>query len=274
VDRVDKNNQSALNEFKPGLGGIITNTARPGFSTDRPATYDKTIQPSKTSNTKFSWEYWTWKENNKYDGEFKKQSGKDQMHIAIIMTPENESGLRTYTSGAYGIHNYTTRSGYGLSLHRLYSDLNNGTSPYKYEWPVNKSHITMNSITGKPEVIMTFPEFNYTSTYKSGNGSVQDYVTITASPAGSYYSLRLPEYADYTSDDINDKYAHYTPMWLPDGAYKPVTHISGMWTPIGELRATVQQGQYKDARDMDYYGIYTNEVVIKGSLYDDLYNNP
>lgn len=274
VDRVDKNNQSALNEFKPGLGGIVTNTARPGFSTDRPATYDKTIQPSKTSNTKFSWEYWTWKENNKYDGEFKKQSGKDQMHIAIIMTPENESGLRTYTSGAYGIHNYTTRSGYGLSLHRLYSDLNNGTNPYKYEWPVNKSHITMNSITGKPEVIMTFPEFNYTSTYKSGNGSVQDYVTITASPAGSYYSLRLPEYADYTSDDINDKYAHYTPMWLPDGAYKPVTHISGMWTPIGELRATVQQGQYKDARDMDYYGIYTNEVVIKGSLYDDLYNNP
>ena len=132
----------------------------------------------------------------------------------------------------------------------------------------------MESTVGTLEALMTFPEFNYSSKYVAANGAVQEYIKLTAANAGAYYSLTMPQYADYETDDYNDQFAHYTPMWLPDGEYKPVTHVSGIWTPIGELRATVQQGQYTSETDMHKFGVYTNEVIIKGSLYDDLYNNP
>jgi hypothetical protein len=279
VDKDSTNNQSSLNGFKPNTYSSVVNTARPGYSTDRPSSYDKTIKPSGTSNTAFYWEYWTWTENSGYNGKFTKQSGSDKMNIVIMLTPENESGLRTYTTGAFGMHNYTTRSGYGLSMHRVYDDLSgvykNGAECMSNKaWAVNKSHITLNSNVGTLEALMTFPEFNYDSTYRAANGAVQNYIKLTAANAGSYYSLTMPQYADYETDDYNDQFAHYTPMWLPNGEYIPVTHISGVWTPIGELRATVQQGQYTSASDMHKYGVYTNEVVIKGSLFDDLYNNP
>jgi hypothetical protein len=279
VDKDSTNNQSSLNGFKPNTYSSVVNTARPGYSTDRPSSYDKTIKPSGTSNTAFYWEYWTWTENSGYNGKFTKQSGSDKMNIVIMLTPENESGLRTYTTGAFGMHNYTTRSGYGLSMHRVYDDLSgvykNGAECMSNKaWAVNKSHITLNSNVGTLEALMTFPEFNYDSTYRAANGAVQNYIKLTAANAGSYYSLTMPQYTDYETDDYNDQFAHYTPMWLPNGEYIPVTHISGVWTPIGELRATVQQGQYTNANDMHKYGVYTNEVVIKGSLFDDLYNNP
>lgn len=279
VDKDTTNNQSSLNSFKPNTYSSVVNTARPGYSTDRPSYYDKDIAPSGTSNTAFYWEYWTWNENSGYNGTFSKQSGKDKMNIVIMLTPENESGLRTYTTGAFGMHNYTTRSGYGLSMHRVYNDLsgvykNGAESMSNKAWAVNKSHITVNSTVGTLEALMTFPEFNYGSTYKQANGAIQDYIKLTAANAGTYYSLTMPQYSDYETDDYNDQFAHYTPMWLPNGEYIPVTHISGVWTPIGELRATVQQGQYTNANDMHKYGVYTNEVIIKGSLFDDLYNNP
>ena len=152
-------------------------------------------------------------------------------------------------------------------MHRVYNDLT-------ASWPVNKSHLTVKSTVGTLEALMTFPEFNYNSAYKSANGTVQEYVKLTAANAGTYYSLTMPQYTDYETDDYNDQFAHYTPMWLPNGEYIPVTHISGLWTPIGELRATVQQGQYTDLSNMQKFGIYTNEIIIKGSLFDDLYNNP
>ena len=267
VDSDSTNNTSSLNSFKPNTYSAVVNTARPGYSTDRPSSYDKDIDPMSTSNTAFNWEYWTWNEKNGYNGVFSKQTGSDKMNIVIMLTPENESGLRTYTTGALGMHNYTTRSGYGLSMHRVYNDLT-------ASWPVNKSHLTVKSTVGTLEALMTFPEFNYNSTYKSANGTVQEYVKLTAANAGSYYSLTMPQYTDYETDDYNDQFAHYTPMWLPNGEYIPVTHISGLWTPIGELRATVQQGQYTDLSNMQKFGIYTNEIIIKGSLFDDLYNNP
>ena len=76
------------------------------------------------------------------------------------------------------------------------------------------------------------------------------------------------------SSDVNDKFAHYTPMWLPDGQYTPVTYISGLWTPLGELTATVQQGQYSNSTtDMNRLHIWSNAIILDGSLYDDLYGN-
>ncbi len=283
VDKNSSNNQSSLNSFYPGAYSVVCNTNRPDRfdeGTTRPGTFNPNTTPMNTSNTAFYWEYWTWNENSGYNGKFELKTGNDKMNVVIILTPENASGLRSYTTGAFNIHNYTTRSGYGLSMHRVYDDL---TGKYKSgaewmagaNWPVNKSHITMESTVGTLEALMTFPEFNFSSKYITGEPiDKQEYLKLTVANAGTYYSLTMPQYADYETDDYNDQFAHYTPVWLPDGEYKPVTHISGIWTPIGELRATVQQGQYTTETDMHKFGVYTNEVIIKGSLYDDLYNNP
>lgn len=276
VDKDARNNKSSLNSFKPNTYSSVVNTARPGYSTNRPSDYNKNADVLPTSNTAFNWEYWVWNERQGHNGTFDSNlsttaidpvRGSDKMNIVILLTPENASGLRTYTKGAFGFHNYTTRSGYGLSMHRTYDDMTG-------EWATKKSHITLTSNVGTLEALMMFPEFNYKDTYDTSAGTTQKYKKLTVANAGTYYSLTMPQYKDYETDDINDQFAHYTPMWLPNGEYKPVTHISGMWTPIGELRATIQQGQYTSVNDMNKYGIYTNKVIIKGSLYDDLYNNP
>lgn len=275
VDKDARNNKSSLNSFKPNTYSSIVNTARPGYSTSRPSDY-KDTSALPTSNTAFAWEYWVWNERKGYNGTFDSDlstpdidpvRGSDKMNVVILLTPENSSGLRTYTQGAFGFHNYTTRSGYGLSMHRTYDDMTG-------KWAAKKSHITLSSNVGTLEALMMLPEFNYNDTYNTSAGATQKYKKLTVANAGTYYSLTMPQYKDYETDDFNDQFAHYTPMWLPNGEYKPVTHISGMWTPIGELRATIQQGQYTSVNDMNKYGIYTNEVIIKGSLYDDLYNNP
>lgn len=276
VDKDSRNNSSSLNSFQPDNYSVIVNTARPGYSTNQPSDYNKNKAALSTSNTAFKWEYWKWNERQGYNGTFDSNlntdaidpvRGSDKMNIVILLTPENASGLRTYTTGAFNFHNYTTRSGYGLSMHRVYNDMTGS-------WDAQKSHITLNSNIGTLEALMMLPEFNYDSTYKTASGATQNYKKLTVANAGTYYSLTMPQYTDYATDDYNDQFAHYTPMWFPNGEYKPVTHISGMWTPIGELRATVQQGQYTSVNDMNKYGVYTNEVIIKGSLYDDLYNNP
>jgi hypothetical protein len=57
-------------------------------------------------------------------------------------------------------------------------------------------------------------------------------------------------------------------MWFADGAYTPVTYLGGLWSPVGELTATVQQGQITDATEMAKYGIFTNRYWISDCLYN------
>lgn len=255
-------NVSSLIPFKLDNNVKIANTARPDYSLNRPSDYNKNTKPDTTSTTVYSWEQWKWE-----DGKYVKVSSNDQLNITLILKPENENGLRTYTVGAFGMHNYTTRSGYGLSIHSQFSDLN---LPYQ----TSNVH-TNNTLDGSLFAVMTFPEFNYSSKYISANGtSEQEYTTLNVSPIAGQnaYRLSIPRTDDYSMDE-NDKVAHYTPMWLPDGKYTPVTHFGGLWTPLGEMTATVQQGQYTSETDMNKFKIYTNYVIIDGSMYDDLYPN-
>lgn len=264
VDANENDNVSSLNPFKPNQYVRIANTARPDYSLNRPSDYDKNKKPSTTSTSVYSWEQWKWE-----NGEYVKASSDDQLNITLILKPENENGLRTYTVGAFGMHNYTTRSGYGLSIHSTFSDLN---------LPNQMSNVnTNNASAGTLFGLMTFPEFNYSSQYISSNSIFnQDYTTLEITPevvnGKTLYRLRMQD-CGIISSDPNDSLAHYTPMWLPDGKYVPVTYFGGLWTPLGEMTATVQQGQYTTEAEMNTFKIYTNHVTIDGSMYDDLYPN-
>ncbi len=128
----------------------------------------------------------------------------------------------------------------------------------------------MEGVVGEPYAVMTFPEFNYAMQSGQPNASVDcPYVALEASMMITQtHHLFFPTYYDYSSNDPNDAQAHYTPMWLPDGEYTPVTHIGGVWSPIGEMTAVVTQGQCNPA-----VGLYSNKIIIKGSMYDDMYPN-
>jgi hypothetical protein len=225
-------------------------------------------------NTAFHWEYWTY-ENHAFK---RNTSGNSFLDITILLKPENSSGLRTYTSqNPYGFHDYTTRSGYGLSLHTPYASTCTHTDKggQKHNTNYMKSQITFKSdltynLVGTLDAYMIFPEYNYKS-YDSKNEFVSSthkvlyHKIVIDEKTGA---LKFTEYTDYPSTDENDKFAHYTPVWLPDGEYKPVTHIGGLWTPIGECTAQVRQGDINT-----YLGIYSNKIIINGSMYDDMYDN-
>ena len=264
---VSTNNVSKTISFKPGQYRTITNTERPGYSTTRPGSYQNLTAPS-TSTTRYEWTYWTWS-----NGGFVKRNSADHLDITLLLKPENESGLRDYTTPAFKyLHDYTTRSGYGLSIHTYFCTgcgkaLGNATTCGSCRTSGVTSNVQANTTIGKLEAVMTFPEFNYST--DNNNCAV-----LTADKVCNMYTLTLPMYADYNSSDVNDKFAHYTPMWLPDGQYTPVTYISGLWTPLGELTATVQQGQYSNSTtDMNRLHIWSNAIILDGSLYDDLYGN-
>ena len=250
------NNSSKIVNITPGVLGAYGNTARPSYSTTRDPNYNSLAVHSNTSVNTYKWEYYTYNESTSAYELVSNQN--DKISATIILKPENENGLRSYVyASAYKIHNYTTRSGYGFSIHTSFSDL---------QLTTKRSNVKASSTVGKVTAYMLYPEFNY----EAKSGKCTD---LVAAKSGSVYLLSLPKYDDITSSDNNDKYAHYIPMWYPDGLYKPVTVIGGLWTPVGELRASVLQGELTTKTQMDTYGIYTNTYTISGSLYDDLYES-
>lgn len=273
-DNGSNNDSSKLNSFTPGAMTGEKPLTRPGYESAPPSAYNPKTSVPGSYNTAFHWEYWTY-ENHAFK---RNTSGNSFLDITILLKPENSSGLRTYTSqNPYGFHDYTTRSGYGLSLHTAYSSTCTHTDKggQKHNTNYMQSQITFKSdladnLVGTLDAYMIFPEYNYKS-YDSKNEFVSSthkvlYHKIAIDETTG--ALKFTEYADYPSTDENDKFAHYTPVWLPDGEYKPVTHIGGLWTPIGECTAQVRQGDINT-----YLGIYSNKIIIDGSMYDDMYDN-
>ena len=279
-DKYSNNNRSSVGPINPGAAyNNAVNTARPAFSTTQDTRYNKNATVPATSVNTYRWQEWT------------SASGlvtySTKMNITLILTPENENGLKTKSLSAYKIPNYVTRAGYGFSINRTSGDLNDMTLSRKFS---NVSLVAANNGTtaytrniGNLTAQMTYPEFNYTkmgksswttySTYYTDSTGTATYTNLATSPSGSYWTLRLPSYSDYASSDPYDKYSHYTPMWMPQSntAYVPVTYFGGLWSPIGEITATVRQGQLTTQAQMDSYGVYTNSYILRGSLYDDLY---
>jgi hypothetical protein len=253
------NNLSEITPFSPGSSGAA-NAARPGLEMNMPNWFKNTNTPG-TSATVHSWSYWTYDAN----GFRKVTESNKSIQANIILTPENqnfEGDLAKPLSSNINSHNYLTRSGYGLSLNRV----------HEVNGQINRSHVTVNAnmdnMIGTPYIVMSFPEFNY-STGKHPYGSYKiPYSVLTTTYENGQYLLSFPELTDYNGNDEYDKHAHYTPLWLPDGEYTPVTHIGGMWSPIGEMQATITQGTSNA-----HLGLYSNHITVEGSMYDDMYPN-
>lgn len=268
----DSSNDSGYAGFRVRVVAEESNPSRPVYQTDIPSSFEnKGPQEESTSNS-FSWAYYEYNPSN--PSKFIKREMSDKLQITLILTPENEGGLKEKEVLMAGVPDFITRAGYGFSLHRSYTGIDSGA---------NASSVSAGrECVGTLTALMSYPEFNYSEDV----GMYSKLLVSEAKPTGdsNSYFLSLPEYPDYQSNDINDRYAHYIPMWYPDGDYQPVSKFSGLWCPIGELEATVVQSEGRvvdgltgkvDAEDsqeeMERMRMWTNKYTIQGSMYDDIY---
>ncbi|HFL3266425.1 TPA: hypothetical protein ACG3I4_002374 [Clostridioides difficile] len=99
------------------------------------------------------------------------------------------------------------------------------------------------SFTGTQNVNTLYTEFEY-ETYNRVLQRIQTGLS-------SKFELKNNKYPTY-----NQK-AHFTPIWYKYGAYNAYGQVMDVWTPVGELRANVN-----------------NAFTIKGNLFQDgIYNH-
>ena len=261
-----------------GKKAETSNTDRPDFSTDIPSSFKNKDHGEEQTSNSFSWYeidiYYTDSQT------FHAKRLTNGLDVVMLLTPENEAGLKQEDVVLFGIPDYVTRAGYGFSLHQPRSGLGLSINGYS---GINASTVIAGANTfGIPEALMTYPEFDYSK----DKGKSTTLMVAETSSGTKYlaFALAFPEYKDYQSNDVNDRFAHYIPMWYPDGEYTPVTYFSGAWSPLGEMTATVVQGDERvtsgltGATDvgasetmMSRRHIFTSILEILGSLYDDIY---
>jgi hypothetical protein len=94
-----------------------------------------------------------------------------------------------------------------------------------------------------------FPEFNF-ATYDRLAAFIGS-TSLASSTSLKTQHFSANKYSPHQQE------AHFTPLWYPDGAYKVYCQIRDAWTPMGELRTTL------NAR-----------IDISGDLYDDWHVAP
>jgi hypothetical protein len=105
------------------------------------------------------------------------------------------------------------------------------------------SNAPSSHITGAQNVLSYYPEFHY-----------QDYLRLLERTTGGYsakFQLKSNKYSTY------NQRVHFTPVWFPDGKYTVYAEVIDAWTPDGMLSINL-----------------TDEITIKGSLYDDWHVGP
>ena len=90
-------------------------------------------------------------------------------------------------------------------------------------------------------VIAYFPEFQYESYWRILNKTNVNSFMATFEFKNNEYSM-------------NNSRVHFTPVWFPDGDYKPLITVRDAWTPVGELKGSFTAGL---------------PIQIEGSVYDD-----
>jgi hypothetical protein len=105
------------------------------------------------------------------------------------------------------------------------------------------SNAPSSHITGAQNVLSYYPEFHY-----------QDYLRLLERTTGGYsakFQLKSNKYSTY------NQRVHFTPVWFPDGKYTVYAEVIDAWTPDGMLSVNL-----------------TDEITIRGSLYDDWHIGP
>ncbi|MDA3731393.1 hypothetical protein PBV87_07880 [Niameybacter massiliensis] len=97
------------------------------------------------------------------------------------------------------------------------------------------------SAVSKPQnAVSYFPEFNY-----------KTYWRLLERMGSGQFEFQKNHYSTYKN------HTHFTPIWMPNGAYEVNTWVIDSWTPVGMLSANL-----------------TDSLIIRGSLWDDWHVAP
>ncbi len=84
-------------------------------------------------------------------------------------------------------------------------------------------------------VISTFPEFNY-----------ETYLRVLEKHGTNSFYFKENIYSQWLAR------SHFTPLWFPDGEYRPYYEVIDIWTPDGMLKVNV-----------------SDSIKVRGNIYDD-----
>lgn len=203
--------------------------------------------PIRAEKTRADWTIWRpwWKEYWVDRGHWESDSWTDS---------EGNSH-----STSYWVSNWVDEGWWEFDLNRYYAsfsanmnitcDSKNPTasgrvmkSGYGINQKVSASVSTnQSSAVSKPQnAVSYFPEFNY-----------KTYWRLLERMGGGQFEFKKNHYSTYKNR------THFSPIWMPNGAYDVNTWVIDSWTPIGMLSSNL-----------------TDSLTIRGSLWDDWHVAP
>lgn len=217
---------------------------------DRNDSFSYASIPGRTEKTRADWSVWRpwWQENWVDEGHWSSYSWTD-------------SKGKTHTSSTW-VANWIDRGWWEYNLDRYYAtfssnmsiqcDSNDPTADgrtMKSGYGINESVMaTVSSnqstaITYPQNAVSYFPEFQYKAYWR----------LLEQIQGGSTakFELKKNQYSTYNNR------THFTPIWMPDGAYTVTTWVIDAWTPVGMLSLNL-----------------TDSLTIKGNLWDDWHIAP
>lgn len=179
---------------------------------DRNDSFTPASIPSKAQKTSASWgvwrpwwySYWVWHSRSGGGGywcdhgwwEFDYDRYSASLSAAMAIAPDEKNPT---ASGR------VMKSGYGINQTVVTGVTTNQSS----------------AVTDPQNAVTYFPEFRYDTYWRLLERVYGGY--------SSQFEFKRNEYSTY------NRRTHFTPIWMPDGAYKPYTWLIDCWTPVGML---------------------------------------
>lgn len=201
---------------------------------DRNNAFSHAPVPNKDQKTTANWsiwspwwqEYWVWHSTDEDSGywcdhgwwEFNLDQYNARLSADMRITNDSKNPT---ASGS------TFKSGYGINQLVTANVRNNQSS----------------AITYPQNAISYFPEFRYETYWRL--------LDCTSSGSNARFEFKKNKYSTYKNR------THFTPIWMPDGAYTVNTWIIDSWTPDGMLSMNL-----------------TDSLTIRGNLWQDWHIAP
>lgn len=206
--------------------------------------------PVRAEKERADWSVWRpwWQEHWVDEGHWERDSWTDS------------NGIRH--SSRYWVSNWVDRGWWEFDLNqyhasftssmRIVCDTNNPTSngrTMKSGYGINESvsasiSTNQSSATTNPQnAVSYFPEFQYQTYWRL--------LERTQSGSTAKFAFQKNLYSTYKNR------THFTPIWMPDGAYEVNTWVIDAWTPAGMLSTNL-----------------TDSLTIKGNLWSDWHIAP
>ena len=219
INETNKNNNSVT--FNTVIAAkSFSQTPNTQYETQAPSTYIGIGTPTATVGSA------SWKEYEYVNGAFVLKEYGIRLSVENpVISPSELCSTAVLENGVWKI-----KSGYGVTISYTpgITTLSGCSSP------------SSNTYTPVQEILVRFPEYDYTTTQ------------------GSYCTLECVDgtwcFVKNTDADGEER-IHYIPVWVEDGNYTVIVCATEIWTPAGMISAIRKAGS----------------INIEGSIYDDYY---